>query len=105
MKITHKEHEHVKAIFRSDGVFLDYQQSGSNRILQEFVPYNELTLEFTNPVQIRIKKANNFGLWYKELVGQEFTAEAVNKGHMFPFNDFILIDGRLINFIDCEIVE
>lgn len=104
MKIIHKEHEHSNAIYRSDGVFLDYQESGSNRILQEFVPYDELTLEFTNPVQIRIKKANNFGLWYKELVGQVFTAEAVNKGRTVPFNDFILIDGRLINFTDAELI-
>ncbi len=104
MKITHKEHEHTNAIYRSDGVFLYYKESGNNRILQEFVPYSEVILEFTNPVDIKIKKANNVGLWYKELVGQEFTAEPVNKGHTVPFNDFILEDGRLINFTDAEIL-
>ncbi len=103
MKIIHGNHKHANAIFRHDGVFLDYIEGQTNKTKQEFIPYNELTLEFTNPVIIRITKANNIGLWYKHLVGVTFTAEAVNKGKT-GYSDFLLEDGRLINITDCEII-
>jgi hypothetical protein len=106
MEIKHGKHIHTNGLFRSTGVFLDEvvpNHLGGTRTVQTLVPYSELKLKFTNPVKIRVKKANNKGLWYE--AGQEYIAEGVNKGHTVEWNDYVLKDGRLLNYTDCEEIK
>lgn len=87
------------AIYRNDGIFLG---EGKEQI---FVPYEDIALELTNPVTVKVKYCRDAGAWYYGMDGSEHVVEGVNKGRTVPYNDYITAEGKLLNFTDCSLVE